>query len=77
MKKLPKPNGHPAGGPGQLAGQRLSFKGMGQAFAARMLPDSVGMRALAPSGAAVVAQGFTGDPVPLGRRRSRCWMFCP
>ena len=49
------------------AGQRLSFKGMAAGVAATMLGEHQGQKALAPSGAAVVAQSFVGDPVALGR----------
>ena len=45
--------------------RRLSFKGMGAQVAATMLPD--GVKALAPSGAAVVGQEFKPDPVALGQ----------
>ncbi len=49
-------------------GRRLSFKGnMAADVASRMLSGAQGEKALAPSGAAVVAQGFTADPVALGR----------
>ena len=44
---------------------RISFKGMGSHVAKQMLPD--GMKALAPSGAAVVGQEFKPDPVSLGQ----------
>ena len=43
----------------------LSFKGMGAQVAAKMLPD--GVKALAPSGAAVVGQELKPDPVALGQ----------
>ena len=49
--------------PGKSA--RLSFKGMGGHVAKQMLPD--GMKALAPSGAAVVGQEMKPDPVALGQ----------
>lgn len=50
------------------SGRRLSFKGnMAATVAARMLGGHQGEKALAPSGAAVVPQGFTADPVALGR----------
>ena len=45
--------------------RRLSFKGMGAGVARQMLPD--GMKALAPSGAAVVGQEMKPDPVALGQ----------
>ncbi len=46
--------------------RRLSFKGLGTKVATMMLgPD--GQKALAPSGAAVVGQEFTADPLPLVR----------
>ena len=45
--------------------RRLSFKGMGSQVAARMMPD--GVKALAPSGAAVVGQEMKPDPVALGQ----------
>lgn len=52
----------------KAAGQRLSFKGtMAAEVAATMLGGHQGAKALAPSGAAVVAQSFVGDPVALGR----------
>jgi HK97 family phage major capsid protein len=53
-------------GAARAKGQRLSFKGMGASVASKMLgPD--GQKALAPSGAAVVAQQFTADPISMGR----------
>ena len=52
-----------AGGGG---GDRLTFKGMAGAVATKMLGEG-NTKALAPSGAAVVGQGFTADPIPLGR----------
>ena len=50
-------------------GRRLSFKGMAAGVARQMLgtPDLGGVKALAPSGATVVPQAFTPDPVALGR----------
>ena len=54
------------GGTGK-AGQRLTFKGMAAGIATRMIGDNLGAKALAPSGATVVAQTFTDDPVALGR----------
>jgi hypothetical protein len=44
--------------------RRLSFKGMGATMAGRILG---GEKALSPSGAAVVSQEFTADPVSLGK----------
>ncbi len=44
---------------------RLSFKGLAGALARQIQPD--GVKALAPSGAAVVGQEFTADPVALGK----------
>lgn len=55
------------GGAAVKAGRRLSFKHMAGGIANRMLTGDMGAKALAPSGAAVVAQGFTEDPVALGR----------
>lgn len=52
---------------GHKTGQRLSFKGMASGVAARMLGGQLGTKALAPSGATVVPQAFTPDPVALGR----------
>jgi HK97 family phage major capsid protein len=55
-------------GAARTKGQRLSFKGLGASVASKMLgSDGLGAKALAPSGAAVVAQGFTSDPIALGR----------
>ena len=51
---------------GGLGGKRISFKGMGAAVASKMVGE-YGQKALAPSGAAVVAQQFAADPIPLGR----------
>ena len=45
--------------------RRLSFQGMGAQVAAKMLPD--GVKALAPSGAAVVGPELKPDPVALGQ----------
>ncbi|MEI7439977.1 MAG: phage major capsid protein, partial [Thermoleophilia bacterium] len=47
--------------------RRLSFKNMGSGIANRMLSGDLGAKALAPSGAALVGQAFTQDPVALGR----------
>lgn len=47
--------------------RRLSFKGMGATVAGRMLRGTHGEKALAPSGAALIGQTFTEDPIPLGR----------
>jgi len=58
------------GGPlgnGAKHGQRLSFKDMAGGIGNRMLTGDLGQKALAPSGAAAIAQGFTADPIPLGR----------
>lgn len=55
------------GGGGNTTGRRLSFKGMAPLVANRMLTGEFGAKALAPSGAAVVPQAFTADPVALGR----------
>ena len=49
--------------------RRLSFKGMGRQVAARLLD---GTKALAPSGATVVAQEFQGDPIPSAGSRPGC-----
>ena len=51
---------------GGLDGKRISFKGMGAGVASKMVGE-YGQKALAPSGAAVVAQHFAEDPIPLGR----------
>ena len=48
------------------AGQRLSFAGMARMAADKILPPG-GSKAVAPSGAAVVAQQFSADPVALGQ----------
>lgn len=58
-----------AGATGAKTGQRLAFKGMAVGVAGKMLGggEGFGVKALAPSGAAVVAQGFTADPIALGR----------
>ena len=53
----------PSGSPSKS--RQLSFKGMGGQIAARMMSD--GTKALAPSGATVVGQEFTADPVALGQ----------
>jgi HK97 family phage major capsid protein len=57
------------GGPGNGAksGQRLSFKNMAGGIGNRMMTGDLGQKALAPSGATVIAQSFTDDPVALGR----------
>ena len=52
---------------GTKTGQRLSFKGMAAGVARTMVGEHQGAKALAPSGAAVVAQEFVGDPIALGR----------
>ncbi len=54
---------------GKTDGRRLNFKGtMAASAAAAMLGgDTLGTKALAPSGATVVPQAFTPDPVALGR----------
>lgn len=53
---------------GIKTGQRLSFKGMAAGVAGTMVSGSeFGVKALAPSGASVVPQAFTPDPVALGR----------
>ena len=54
-------------GNGAKAGQRLSFKNMASGIGNRMMAGDMGTKALAPSGAAVVAQSFIGDPIALGR----------
>ncbi len=51
---------------GGLDGKRISFKGMCAGVASKMVGE-YGQKALAPSGAAVVAQQFAEDPIPLGR----------
>jgi HK97 family phage major capsid protein len=53
-----------SGGAARTKGQRLSFKGMGRVAANRLLD---GTKALAPSGATVVAQELTPDVVSLGK----------
>ena len=57
------------GGPpnGAKSGQRLSFKNMAAGISNRMITGEFGQKALAPSGAAVISQGFTDDPLPLGK----------
>ena len=55
------------GTPTGKTGQRLTFKGMAAGIATRMIGGELGAKALAPSGATVVAQTFTDDPVALGR----------
>ena len=55
------------GTPTGKTGQRLTFKGMAAGIATRMIGGNLGAKALAPSGATVVAQTFTDDPVALGR----------
>jgi HK97 family phage major capsid protein len=57
------------GGPpnGAKHGQRLSFKNMAAGISNRMITGEFGQKALAPSGATVVAQGFVEDPIALGR----------
>ena len=57
-------------GNGAKAGQRLSFKNMASGIGNRMMAGDMGTKALAPSGAAVVAQSFIGDPIALGRAAS-------
>jgi HK97 family phage major capsid protein len=55
-----------AGPGGSLKGQRLHFKGaMAGSLARSIAPE--GTKALAPSGATVVAQEFRPDPVALGQ----------
>ncbi|WP_240761038.1 phage major capsid protein [Mycolicibacterium sp. CR10] len=49
------------------SGQRLSFKGMGAAFADKVLGGELGAKALAPSGAAVIDQEFRPNPIALGQ----------
>jgi HK97 family phage major capsid protein len=46
-------------------GQRLTFKGLAGPLVAQIRPD--GMKALSPSGSAVVGQEFVADPVALGK----------
>lgn len=48
-------------------GQRLSFKNMGADVANKILGSTIGAKALAPSGAAVVDQEFRPDPIALGQ----------
>src|SRR6478672_947786 len=50
-------------------GQRLAFgKAMAAAASTKILPPgSYGQKAVAPSGAVIVPQEFTPDPIPLGR----------
>jgi hypothetical protein len=50
--------------------RRLSFKGMSAGIGDKMLHGDMGQKALAPSGATVISQGFTEDPVALGRAAS-------
>ena len=57
----------PLGGAGGKSDKRLSFAGMGAAAARQMAGGAFGTKALAPSGATVVSQEFTADPVALGR----------
>ena len=57
--------GSTAGAGGSVKGRRISFKGMAGPLAHSIAPQ--GAKALAPSGSAVVAQEFQGDPIPLGR----------
>jgi HK97 family phage major capsid protein len=57
--------GIPGAGHNPDNSKRLSFHGMATRVAKQMVPG--GAKALAPSGAAVVGQEFTGDPVALGR----------
>ena len=45
--------------------RRLTFAGMAAALAGQIRPD--GVKALSPSGSAVVGQEFTADPVALGK----------
>lgn len=47
--------------------RRLSFKGMSAGIGNRMMTGDLHQKALAPSGATVIAQGFTEDPIALGR----------
>src|SRR5258708_4861146 len=55
-----------AGPGGSLKGRRLTFKGnMAAGLARSIQPD--GSKAVAPSGAVVVAQEFKPDPVVLGK----------
>lgn len=50
------------------SGQRLSFKGIGEPLARKMLTgDGLGAKTLAPSGLAVVEQTFQADPIALGK----------
>jgi HK97 family phage major capsid protein len=61
-------NGPPNDGtPAAKAGQRLTFKGMAARLAGQIRPPDHLQKALSPSGAAVVSQEFTADPVALGR----------
>lgn len=56
------------GGTAKDTSRRLTFKGMAAGIANRMLTGGeFGAKALAPSGATVVPQAFTPDPVALGR----------
>ena len=45
--------------------RRITFKGMAAALAGQIRPD--GVKALSPSGSAVVSQEFEQDPVALGK----------
>jgi HK97 family phage major capsid protein len=60
---------HSPAGPGvKDTSRRLSYKGMAAGVAANMMGgDGIGAKVLAPSGATVIPQSFTPDPVPLGR----------
>ena len=50
------------------SGQRLSFKGLAEPLARKMIgDDGFGAKTLAPSGAAVVDQQFMADPIALGK----------
>ena len=50
------------------AGQRLCFgTQMAEAAAAKIMPAGYGEKAVAPSGATVIAQTFSADPVVLGQ----------
>jgi len=47
--------------------KRLTFAGMAEDVTAKIAGDGLGAKALAPSGATVVAQEFAPDPVALGQ----------
>ena len=51
-----------------IKGRRLSFKGMGEAAARKVVGHDVdGQKALAAGGSVIVEQSFQGDPIALGQ----------